>query len=461
MIRPTNHASSLARHGTTPQPAKITTTRNKRQRAWTVTFVASLILCLFGGNLIHLHHYLPDPELPKTSGATMTIRHRRSQWRPTQRRRVEQYTQEMEERLWMQLEDQLEQRQKRCSISTPKHNATTLTKQSGHMRGHPVRQLSPSGSNLLTSLREYRQQNPSTDKKMHCYLPSSCPVLEDETKIAMVLVIGEQQPMDWRQVLVDIFKMTGAVHEVWIFIAQRVWTFNNSDKDDAFELYKQRFRKWQQQEQDDDSRIRVVVVEEGSWIRAMEQLDSESAATTLVWAQVRNSDQYASLVMSWQNFVHHRVQQWREMPFPIHVSFWLELAVDSAHNFSFNDAAKYGDICHRVESHHFSFTRQVTSAGVQKDATRVLPSIHGLVHDRSWLCFWKHPILQRFLQDTEWQVASLAATLWMAHLAGTQSVAMPDESIAVDMNDATVTETLELINFFGGVGLPIHNTAIT
>lgn len=417
----------------------------RRRHRWCAMAIALSLLCLYGGNLVRLHHHLPSLEELHAHPAAAA--------RVPRRRRVEQDNGEAQAALWARLETQLVQRQGRCNLSfsnSSNTNATIPTSQSGHLRG--VLKNQGQSANLLTALREYRQEQAGKQNLFHCNVPSSCPV-QEEAKVATVLVIGKQQNINWRYVLVDAFKILAAVDELWILVAQRVWTLDN----DSNKLYKERFRKWQQA--NDDSRIRLLVVEEeGAWMKAIEQLDSESAASTLIWAEVRDSNDMKppTAAVSWQNFTSERVQAWRSMPFPLHVSFWLD-TVGAARSLASMQSANW---CHdSQESQHNSAIR--LAPGTMYNGTiSGLPSIHGLVHDRSWLCFWKHPIMHRFLQGTEsWQITSIGTTLWMAHLAGVEFLNTTNETVDVGIDDdVTDREKIaELVNFFGGIGLPTSN----
>ena len=421
----------------------MTRTRTRtHNRRWCYLVIAPALLFIYSGNLVRLHHRLPHPaelhaQHAVTHSRSTTARTQPPPWR---RRAVERDAQPAEAALWQRLQDQLLQRQEQCDAAVSSNS--TATSQIGHLRGREETQ----STNLLESLRQYGQ---ATDDKnlARCFVPSSCPVpAQEKTKIALVLVIGEQiQTIDWRQVLVDSFKILPVVDELWIWVAQRVWTGHSNNQTI---LYKERFQRWKQQPNGTDSRIRVVMVEEeegSSWIKAVEQLDAESEASTVIWAEVREEDINRSTVVSWQSFVNERVQVWRENPFPLHVSFWLDSVLHNG--------------CNEVEVFHNASATDVKAATEQNDARMGLPSIHGLVHDRSWLCFWKHPIVQTLLQGSvPWEVTSLAATLWMAHLAGYQPFVTSDEEIGMTMNHVTARKIAEMINFLGGVGFPVENT---
>ena len=191
-------------------------------------------------------------------------------------------------------------------------------------------------------------------------------------------------------------------------------------------------------------------------MKAIEQLDSESAASTLIWAEVRDIDhmKLSTAPVSWQNFTSERVQAWRNMPFPLHVSFWLD-AVGAAQSPA---ALQSPNGCHDAQESQLISTARLATGTMFNGTIMGLPSNHGLVHDRSWLCFWKHPIMHRFTES--WQITSIGATLWMAHLAGVEFLNTSNGTVQVDIDDdATDHEKIaELVNFFGGIGLPTSNT---
>eukprot|EP00977_Amphora_coffeiformis_P000642 scaffold142_cov155-Amphora_coffeaeformis.AAC.6 len=370
-------------------------------------------------------------------------------------RRMEQGDQQQQQQLtgalWLRLQEQLIQREIQCSLS----NTTSST------TNHNSNQT----WNLLKAVRDYRDTHKEND--IHCAVPSSCPLSMAETKVAAVLVINDhdddnKHTLDWRQVLVACLKLLPSVAEVWVLISENVWSTLEDDKNN--EIYRQRFRQWQRQS---NTRIHPMIVAEKdrSWIETVQQLNGETMATTIIWAEWNN----LPTETSWQTFVQRRVEKWRKMPMPLHISHHLRLSTEATHNYG--DPKDHAtsplspnyclpaELRNAIKGKSLSIQLEtVVRSTFQTKSRFFLPSIHGAVHDRAWLCYWAHPILARLLGQNDWNVVGLGAALWMAHLGGTQDISVEENgTTTATTTEAVIQVSGETVDFFGGASLPGNN----
>jgi hypothetical protein len=261
--------------------------------------------------------------------------------------------------------------------------------------------------------------------------------------------------LDYRKLLIDAFQLLiqTVVHEVWIMLPESLWSAENVEHGN--DLFRERFVQWQRQ--GPPYRVGTIAVKDGSWLKAVQQMDSESAADAILWVDLeyyRRETATSSTTgpsKSWKTFVEYRTAQWRSAPTRMHVSHQLSLYqntregedkfVSIAGEDCF-DSRRIMDSVSTVE------VAPVASQKPNRDPL-LLPYLHGVVHDRSWLCFWKYPPLDRFSTATDWQVISLASTLWMAHVAGMSFVVPPGMvEKSVELNLST-TAAADVVDFFG------------
>ena len=180
-------------------------------------------------------------------------------------------------------------------------------------------------------------------------------------------------------------------------------------------------------------------------MRAVDTMDSESAATAILWLEVTATPNSTStsLTASWQTFVDQRIESWRTRPSPIHASHVLRLSP-----YQYLGLPQTFRDCHNVRTQYVLSTKSDPETVSELD----VPHIHGLIHDRAWLCFWKHPILRRYIQNADWHLFCFAVVMWMAHLASVEYAA---EAMKVIRRDQLPYSASNLLTFFGGVSLPI------
>lgn len=390
-------------------------------------------------------------------------------------RRMEQRDEQLlHDALWVRLETQLVRRKEQCasSLSSSKRKINIDIETNDEKNSNSSETLG-----LLTAIRRYRDTNGfynDDSMMMECHLPSSCPRSVTETKVALVLVVNgngdgtmHTHP-DWRQVLVACFKILPVVDELWILISEKVWNAlsqdNNSSDDSSSRLYRERFRQWYRHSEATRARPMIVPDRNGAWMEALGKLNKETTATSIVWAEWKHTTREAS----WKNFVDMRLEQWRKMPTLLYVPYrWRLLHKnhrgDSRHVVTpianSDPSCPLAAITSGAEGGELPVSMQLV-AGNTSHFSRIvaLPSMHGAIHDRAWLCYWAHPIVQRFMQQSDWAVVSLSAALWMAHLTGTRDIAVDE----LGLNGAIQTHPsiMEVFNFFGGASLPTTNLSV-
>lgn len=396
-----------------------------RRHAWRWIMGGLVVLLQFyGSTLVRLHRTVPDLQHEKSHHWQVAVARDQSNDDNTL--------------LWEGLERQLVERDRVCGVVSNRS-----TKVQNHLRG------GPETNEPLTLLESLRQ--PRNASNLQCRLP--CPVsTQNDAKVAAVLVLDQQQRVHWRQLTVNTLKLLQTVDQVWVLMARHVWQDDAATEHDK--LYRERFRP---QPVKSSSRIHSLIVDKESWGQAIEQLDTLSNARTLVWIQASHNT-----TSSWKTFIHPRVEEWKRIPHAIHVSYQLHVleanghrVAQSSHNS--DTVAAFGG-CHRhLEPQRRSALVVPVTSAWESNAITALPYLHGLVHDKAWLCFWKHGVLQPFWQQG-WRVGSVAATLWMTHLAGAEPL-VTDETVAVEW---VVDLAVPVLNYFGGASLPGPNmTAVS
>lgn len=305
---------------------------------------------------------------------------------------------------WNTLREQLAQREAPCD----KDN------QHDHLRSEP--------STLLQAL----------DKKSNflCDLPSACPMMLEEPMVAVLLVIYSS-PVNWRQMLITVLKLLETVDEVWVLIAQSVWD-TDADNDD---LYRERFRP---KDQSNNAQFTPLIVDQ--WATAVERIDQDSDASGILWLEADGDSLSQQSV--WKPLVTQRIAAWRQKPVPLHVSHVLELPHEKLQSLQ----------CHLATIFKPPSLNVVPAHGT--DLVQAVPQMHGMVHDRSWLCFLRHPGLQQVkMGGANWRRFRVVAAIWMAHLAGTTSPAT-QENFSIGSHDVDLFTFTEDIAWFGGVALP-------
>jgi hypothetical protein len=420
---------------------------SSRRQPWasrrTVFQSGSLVLLIiYGANLLRLHHRLPSPSRVPDTGLS------------PRRRRAEQSDEETNT-LLLQLEDRLRRRDAVCHERRVNHTKLGASFYNPHLR---ARTASP----LLDNLRKFRtsQSRNQLPTSPRCYLPSPCSLTTDtnETRIAAVLVLHQQHhdtDLDYRRLLIATFQLLlqTVVHEVWILLPEVQWSAENIHHGN--DLFRERFVQWHRQ--GPPYRVGTIAVKDGSWLKAVQQLDSESAADAILWVDLEyhwNLDAATTATgpsKLWKTFVEHRIAQWRSAPTRMHVSHQLLLDQNTREGEDKSASTDVPDCLEPWRVMNSVSTVEVTPVASQKpnmDAL-LLPYLHGVVHDRSWLCFWQHPALDRFSTSTDWQVVSLATTLWMAHLAGISFVVPPGRTEKrVELNFSP-TAAADVVDFFG------------
>jgi hypothetical protein len=320
--------------------------------------------------------------------------------------------------------------------------------------------------------QEQRQQD-QLKSEQKCDLPSACAWTTEIPMVAAVLVLDRwdspslKKSIPWRQLLVTVLQLLETVDEVWVLIAQDVW--DESEKTEAGrvdQLYRARFRPPNTNQPLPSTQFHPLIVHD--WSIALDQIDQASDASAIIWietehilsmlpsSRIISENENATAIPRWQNILPFHIQTWQNHPMVLYamnifdfdqpLPRCLDTITTTSRNTNLPSLARV-----RTET---------SSAQVMVDG---IPYIHGLIHHRSWLCFWQHPLLVQqswMISKTNWQNYAFAMTLWMVHLGGlhvTTDAPNDNNRMTTPPNTTLPLSNVmqDILVFFGGGALKV------